>query len=229
MPDPCIVVIGAHDQLPALKQRAHGTPGEVIAFADTDALRALDVIVQRQPEVVALERLFAATPRGAALIGRIKADPALAHSEIRVIAHDGDYMRVSPRTPAPAATATAEVAPVVSAVIEAPSHPLDQRGTRRARRHRIAEQVDMTLDGSAAAVVDLSVAGAQVLSSNVLKPNQRVRVALHDAAGAVRFNAVVAWASFEIPPKTAPRYRAGLAFVDADATAVDAFCQRHRQ
>ena len=47
--------------------------------------------------------------------------------------------------------------------------------------------------------------------------------------GNVRFNAAVAWASFEIPPNSGPRYRAGLAFVDADAPAVDAFCIRHRQ
>ena len=43
--------------------------------------------------MVALERLFAATPRGAALINRIKADPALGDTEIRVIAHDSDYSR----------------------------------------------------------------------------------------------------------------------------------------
>lgn len=226
MPDPCIVVIGASDQLTALKQRAPATAGEVLAFADTDALRALDVIVERQPQVVALERLFAATPRGAALIGRIKADPALAHSEIRVITHDGDYMRVSPRTSPPAAASPATAA---SAVIEAPPHSLDQRGTRRAIRCRIADRIDIMVDGATATLVDLSIAGAQVLSPGVLKPNQRVRVGLNDATGGVRFNATVAWASFEIPSKTAPRYRAGLEFVDADGQAVDAFCQRHRR
>jgi hypothetical protein len=45
----------------------------------------------------------------------------------------------------------------------------------------------------------------------------------------VRFNASVAWASFEIPPRSDPRYRAGLEFLDADQGAVGAFCVRHRQ
>ncbi len=85
------------------------------------------------------------------------------------------------------------------------------------------------MDGNVAILGDLSTIGAQVVSPTILKPNQRVRMALNDDLGNVRFNAAVAWASFEIPPSSGPRYRAGLAFVDADAPAVDAFCIRHRQ
>ena len=81
------------------------------------------------------------------------------------------------------------------------------------------------VDGNAATLVDLSTVGAQVVSPTMLKPNQRVRMALHRRRTArVRFNAAVAWASFEIPPKSGPRYRAGIEFVDADGAAVDAFC-----
>src|ERR1700704_6585072 len=77
-----------------LKERALDADGEVLAFSDTDALRALDVISRRRPRVVALERTFAATPRGAALINRIKADPTLSGSAIRVVSHDVDDSRV---------------------------------------------------------------------------------------------------------------------------------------
>ena len=66
------------------------------------------------------------------------------------------------------------------------------------------------------------------MSPTILRPNQRVRVALTDDAGTVRVSAAVAWAAFEIPPKTAPRYRVGVEFTDADPSAVDAFCDRHR-
>ena len=66
------------DLLPALKERVVDDGGELLAFTDTDALRALEVISRRRPRLVALERTFAATPRGAALINRIKADPALS-------------------------------------------------------------------------------------------------------------------------------------------------------
>ena len=44
-----------------------------------------------------LERLFAATPRGAALINRIKTDPQVSQAEIRVMSHTGDYTRVVSR------------------------------------------------------------------------------------------------------------------------------------
>jgi hypothetical protein len=84
------------------------------------------------------------------------------------------------------------------------------------------------VDGNQAALVDLSTIGAQVVTTSVLKPNQRVRMALQDDEATVRFNAAVAWASFEIPPKSGPRYRAGLQFIDANKDAVDAYCQRHK-
>jgi len=229
--DPCSVIIAGHDVLPALKKRASVLKGELLAFTDADALIALDVITKRRPGVVALEKTFAGTPRGAALINRIKADPSLEQVEIRVMAHDSDDNRVLARTPPPTADAgsgkggtAAATAPAAAAVA-----PLDQRGTRRAPRYRIQGLVEILIDGNAAAVVDLSKIGAQVVSPTILKPNQRVRVALNDDLGNVRFNASVAWASFEIPPKSGPRYRAGLDFVDAEASAVDAFCARHRQ
>ena len=221
----CAVLIGSADVLPALRERASDLTGELLAFTDADALIALEVITKRRPPVVALEREFAGTPRGMALINRLKADPALEHVEIRVIAHDSDYSRVHPRTAPPSSPAGSSHAPAAAAV-HAP--PLDQRGTRRAPRIRIAGHVDVLVDGNIATLIDLSIIGAQVVSPTVLKPNQRVRMALNDDLGNVRFNAAVAWASFEIPPSSGPRYRAGLAFVDADAHAVEAFCARHR-
>ena len=230
--DPCSVLIGSADVLPALKERAADLDGELLAFTDADALIALEVITKRRPKAVALEKDFAGTPRGTALINRIKADPALEQVEIRVISHDSDYSKVLPRTspsaPAPAATTGGGAAS--PAAVTAPAAPpaLDQRGTRRAPRYRISGQVEILVDGNIATLVDLSTIGAQVVSPTILKPNQRVRMALTDELGNVRFNAAVAWASFEIPPNSGPRYRAGLAFVDADAPSVDAFCARHQ-
>src|SRR6188768_2668763 len=93
----CTVLIGAADLLPGLRERAGAVNGEVLTFADVDALSALEAITKRRPGVVALERMFAVTPRGAALINRIKNDPALRQSEIRVLEHDSDYQRIVPR------------------------------------------------------------------------------------------------------------------------------------
>ena len=204
------MLIGAADLLPGLRERAGAINGEVLTFADADALLALETITKRRPAVVTLERMFAVTPRGAALINRIKADPALRQSEIRVLEHDSDYQRIVPRTPPPSAPA------------------LDQRGTRRAPRFKMAANVTAQLDGKAATVIDLSTVGGQVLCPVTLKPNQNIAVTLPEPGTNIRFTAAVVWTSFEIPPNSGPRYRAGLDFQDADAEAVGAFCARNK-
>jgi hypothetical protein len=211
--------------LPALKKRTNES-GELLTFTDAEALRALDVITKRRPQVVALERLFAATPRGAALINRIKADPTLEESEIRVISHDSDYTRVSARQRQPAAPRSADG--TVATVAPSAPQSLDRRGTRRAPRFKVKDTFGALLDGNPATIIDLSTIGAQVVSSMVLRPNQVVRMGLSDDHQQLRFNAAVAWASFEIPPNSGPRYRAGIKFVDADEGAVGGFCQRHK-
>ena len=242
-----MVLIAASDVLPAFTARAAITDSEVLAFSDADVLRALEAITVRKPRLVALERLFAATPRGAALINRIKADPSLLQTEIRVLAHDSDYSRVLPRTgtlSAPAspsrpaenlvpdksepAAPAATLEPHPNRAIDPVRMPLDQKGTRRAPRFTMADKVDILIDGNPATLLDLSTCGAQVISPTILKPNQRVRMALPEDAGMLRFNATIMWASFELPPGVGPRYRAGIDFVDADAALVDAFCVRHR-
>ena len=192
------------------------------AFPAQDALRALEVITRKRPDVVALERMFAATTRGAALINRIKADPKLSACEIRIVAHDSEYARVPASAPAPDADAS-----VVAVAAPAPA-PLDQRGTRRAPRVRIVDGVEVVIDGNVATLVDLSVIGAQVVSPTILKPNQRVRMAMGEGSKSLRFSAAVAWASFELAP-TGPRYRAGLEFFDAEASAVQQFCDAKKR
>ena len=182
--------------------------------------------------MVALERYFAGTPRGAALINRIKADPALANAEIRVVSHEGDYTRVLSRdTAAPAVRPNSVAAPPTQGSVRTATAflTLDGQGTRRAARYHMAPQVEVVVDGNVATLVNLSIGGAQVVSAAILRPNQRVRMTLADDAATVRFSAVVAWAAFEIPPKAGPQYRAGLEFTDADPAAVDAFCDRHRE
>src|SRR5262249_37461649 len=191
--NPCTVLIGGPDVLPALKERAAGLNGELLAFTDADALLALEVITKRRPKVIALETLFSTSPRGMALHNRIKAYPALDLGEIRDVPHDNDSVRVLyAGGAASAADSNGSGGTAMAIVTAAPPQkaPLDQRGTRRAPRFRIAGQVDVVIDGNTALLVDLSSIGAQVVSSVVLKPNQRVRMALNDDLGNVRFNAM---------------------------------------
>src|SRR5205085_12033401 len=141
------IVIAATILMPSLRELL-ASEGELLAFADTEPIQALQAILEQRPSLIVLERLFAATPRGAALINRIKTDPQLGHAEVRVMSHSGDYTRQvakpsgtdapppAPPTPAPAsggsgaATATAS-APVAAPSAE-PARSLDWHGTRRA-------------------------------------------------------------------------------------------------
>src|SRR4051812_42722546 len=91
------------DVLPTLRDRTAAVNGEVLSFSETEALRALDAIMTRRPEVVRLERGFASTPRGVALINRIKADPGLVQMGIEVVTHDTDETRVLRQGTAPKA------------------------------------------------------------------------------------------------------------------------------
>ena len=215
---PPTVLIGPRDQLTLLTER--GNLDQPSTFADTEALRALDAITRLKPAVIALERTFAATSRGAALINRVKADPSLSGCEIRIVSADPDA------SPDDATAADAVAVPATE--VDGPVAPLDQRGTRRAPRFVMVEGVEVLADGKPATVIDLSVRGAQVVSGTVLKPNQRLRVQFPDATPAIRVAAAVAWAAFEMP-KSGPRYRAGLEFFEADADALTRFIDTRKK
>ena len=211
MPD--TVLVAAPEYLPALQEQ--GDFGDALAFSDADALKALEAITRDRPKVIALEKLFAATSRGAALIKRIKADPKLRKCEIRVVSLEGDSEEFPQPDPA-----------IRGAETEA-AVKLDQRGTRRASRVKIVDGVEVLIDGSPAMLIDLSVVGAQVVSPTILRPNQRVRMILPDEERPIRCVAGVAWAAFEMP-KSGPRYRAGIEFFDAESGNLDRFIEQNK-
>ena len=218
------ILIAAPEHLQALKEREDLNDAQT--FSDSEALRALEVITRKRPQVVALERLFAATTRGAALINRIKADPKLASCEIRIVAHDSEYSRVPGARPdSEADGAAGSVAVAAPAPVSA---PLDQTVTRRAPRFSIVDGVEVMVDGNTATLINLSLVGAQVVSPTILKPNQRLRIALAEGKRPIRISAGVAWASFELA-KTGPQYRAGIEFFDAEPDAVEKFCDAKKK
>jgi CheY-like chemotaxis protein len=234
------VIIAALNLTPALTERL-ADEGEILTFADTEPIQALQTILEQRPRLIVLERLFAATPRGAALINRIKTDPQVSQAEIRVMSHTGDYTRVVSRgavaEPAVVAPAYAGGAESSDREYEADSpvtindtpRQLDWHGTRRAARFRIRQGVEIQLDGNPASLVDLSVMGAQVISATILRPNQRVRISVPTDEFVMRFRGAVAWAKFELPkPTEPPRYRAGVEFADADPAAMDDYCSKHK-
>ena len=88
-----IVLIATTEHLSSLKEREELV--DAVTFSDAEALRALDAITRQRPEIVLLDRFFAETSRGSALINRIKADPSLAACEIRIIEDDRSYSQVA--------------------------------------------------------------------------------------------------------------------------------------
>lgn len=224
------VLIAAADLLPAMKSRLAGEAKELLGFSDVEALRALEIITTKRPAIVVLERRFAVTPRGNALVNRIKADPSLVDMQIRVDQHDGSASDAPVTSAAAAATSVRAAAAAAKPTPKpAPPQELDYRGTRRAPRHRMAGTCEILVDGNRGTLIDLSVLGAQLVTPTVLKPNQRVRVTLADDSATIRSNATVVWASFEMPKGSSPRYRAGLDFVDPDGAALNAYIHRHAQ
>lgn len=164
---------------------------DALAFSANDTLAALDAIKCQRPSVIAVEDLYAASSRGRALLARVEADPTLRDCQVRILTH----------------------------VAEGAS-PLHMTGTRRAPRFPLIDGVQVRIDGNPAALVNLSVIGAQVISTTALRPNQRGKFAFVDEAEKTKpMPCSVAWASLEIVGG-AVRYRAGVEFANPDTTAV---------
>ena len=118
-----MVVIAPADLMQALCDRLRTSARELVPCVDSDIPVAIDTVLERRPAEVAIERVFASTSRGAALVGRLKADPALMGIEICIVAHDSDYSRVSPHRGGGDASDG-------GVAVAAPAPALDQRGTR---------------------------------------------------------------------------------------------------
>lgn len=212
---PSVVVITRSEQEVALRKRL-GVESSVALFSEHEALKAVETIVGHPPKILALDRAFAFTARGAALVARLKADPRLGGVDLRVLAED--------ETSAPVILSSRTLG-LESAILKT-SHPLDYCGTRRAPRFAVAADADVVVNGERGRLVNLSSTGVQVLALVRLRPDEPLRLALVDAAAEVKVRGVVAWSAAEAVHSTL-RYRAGVEFINPDAFKLDAFCARH--
>jgi PilZ domain len=215
-----IVLIGPSDKLPGLQERLDPS-AEIEIFTDSEALEALDHIIRTKPLIVAMQGDFADSSRGQALINRIKDDTALGDVEVRVMASDAAKNRVAVKRGSHRGAGVA---------VDEAKPALDQRGTRRAPRTRIKDGVEIAVDGNAAALVDLSAVGAQVVSPTVLKPNQRVRITMGEGKASVKCAGAIAWAAFEMPKGLPTRYRAGIDWgVTPESPNVEKFAKKNKK
>src|SRR5713101_3069265 len=82
-----LVIISTPAQAPVLRKRLEQDPA-VVVFADTDSLKALEMIATTRPTMVALNPTFADTSRGAALVAQLKSDSDLSDIDLRVLIED---------------------------------------------------------------------------------------------------------------------------------------------
>jgi hypothetical protein len=206
MADGVTLLIGPKALTASLAQHPDTRDTELIVFDEDHVCQAVEHMVRQRPTVVALPEKFAMSPRGMALTHRIAVDAQLAGTRVLMIDTQGAAV------PMPADARPTWL-------------PVDGAGTRRVPRIRMRQGIDVQIDGATASLVDLSTMGAQVLSTTVLKPRQRVRVVLAVEPYLIRAIGTVAWALFEIPRGgLPPHYRAGLEFSSADPEPLLQFC-----
>jgi len=206
MADGVTLLIGPKSLATSLAQHPDTRNTELLVFDEDQVCQAVEHMVRRRPRVVALLEKFAMSPRGTALTHRIAVDSQFAGTQVLMLDTHGSAV------PVPAGAHPTWLPP-------------DGAGTRRVPRIRMRQGIDVQVDGATASLVDLSTMGAQVVSTTVLKPRQRVRVVLAVEPYLIRAAGTVAWALFEIPRGgSSPHYRAGLEFSSADPEPLLQFC-----
>jgi len=206
MADGVTLFIGPKALATSLAQHPETRDTELLVFEEEQVCQAVEHMVRQRPRVVALPEKFAMSPRGTALTHRIAVDAQFAGTQVLMIDTQGSAV------PVPAGARPTW-------------RPLDAAGTRRVPRIRMRQGLDVQIDGATASLIDLSTMGAQVVSTTVLKPRQRVRVVLAVEPYLIRAAGTVAWALFEIPKGgSPPHYRAGLEFSSADPEPLLQFC-----
>ncbi|HEY7290129.1 MAG TPA: PilZ domain-containing protein [Vicinamibacterales bacterium] len=113
----------------------------------------------------------------------------------------------------------------LSAMLE---RDLSAKPRRRASRYTFATAVGVDFGGEQGLLVDLSIAGAQVLSARGLEHGAEAKISLLSDEIPVSGKARVVWTRLDPNSHGRPlRYRAGILFTHIDAPAVEAFIIRY--
>jgi hypothetical protein len=201
-------VIAGASYATALRRRLESDP-TVTVFSESESLDALRLILDNPPSVLALDSAIVNTARGALIVSRLKEHNSV---DVRVLCYDESNI--------PLLLTRQDMA------LHAASLPLEQRGTRGAKRFPMKSDVQVVVDGERSLLVNLSVTGAQLVVPARIQPKQSIRLAFVEAQAERRVSALVAWSTVEFA-KSMMKYRAGVTFIDPDADAIEAFCLRH--
>jgi len=195
-----IVLIASEDVLAGWSASAT-RPAGILALADADDQHALAVIGRRRPKVVVLMQIFASSARGASFVSQLRGNADLAGLDIRVL-------------PAARSSLLGSADVLAGHVLASAAQPLPQGPARRAPRMTMPSGVEMRVEGARAALINVSLFGAQVLSPQALKPNQQVEIVIDRYDVNLHTRAEIVWSSLELS-RAGMTYRAGIAFPDA--------------
>lgn len=212
---PSVIVIARSEQAAGLRKRL-GSESGVALYSESESLKALEAILAGPPKILALDRSFVATARAAALVARVKSEPTLRSTDVRVLAEDEMHLPVLFNSRVPG---------FEGALVRA-SYPLDYCGTRRAPRFITAGRVNVVVNGKGGRLINVSCIGAQLAAALRLRPEEPVRISLTDAQGEVKLKGVIAWSVVE-PVNGQICYRAGVEFVEPDSMTLETFCSRN--
>jgi hypothetical protein len=198
---PLTLLVASDSLMTVWRTYAPNAP-RTIAVGDTDVQALVDAIQSNQPSQVILEKSFASSGRGAPLMTVLYAERRARGTQIRLFTQESlRALSVShPGNSSPQTWLTSF------------AEPLPSRPAQRAPRVLVPPGHRILIDGRPELLVDVSVMGAQIKGSGVLRPGQHVRVT-PDPDDPVTVAGVVVWSSFE--PSPVPCYRAGVAFSSA--------------
>ena len=200
-------------------------PYRMLYFSDSNLASALGTIRARAPCRIALDIQFAHTSAGRAFADKLHS-PSIGGSEIFIVSFaDGRWSML----PIEASSASTIRSATFAAAVVAVADLNVNLNTRRVPRFLVMDPLAAVVDGRKTSLIDMSVMGAQVVSAPVLRPNQRLRIALPDEGDTIlQVTAHIAWSAFETSTNTpAPYYRAGMEFTDASAPLLEDYCRRH--
>lgn len=124
----------------------------------------------------------------------------------------------------PPRTASPVTAPPPESTAAAKKKPLQFSGPARdAKRVRLRAGTYVSVDGIPGELVDLSLGGAQAVLTQLVKPNQLVRLTAPTAGNRLVCKGRVVWVVYEQPGTSLSVYRMGVKFTDIDAKAVEDF------
>jgi hypothetical protein len=204
---PSVFVITSNSHVGPLRKRLGSDPG-VVVFSETELLEAMRLIEAKAPKTLAVDAAVARTARGAQLVAAVKRES----TDIRVLSENSAQLLLL------------VVNPDLS--VQSASRPIeDGCGTRAAQRFAMKPGTEVVIDGERSHLVNLSTSGAQVVVSARVQPKQTLLCTLVGGDAETRLRALVAWSNVELA-SGGVRYRAGLAFLDANPHLLEAYCRK---